>query len=146
MSNSTTSEEAKDKADQVNKEKGKWEEPFSIENVACHATLLPNGKILCWSRRSNPMSPIASMNEQRTNAFLIDLKAEGGPKCNYTGNQPQSFGFGPSISKDSNISLFCSGHCLMADGNLFVVGGHLTDSHGQNQACIYDYDKDLWTT
>jgi galactose oxidase len=140
---------------------GRWEESFSISNVACHATLLPNGKILCWSRRSDPMadpkSPTGSMNEQRTNAFLIDLKAKGGPKCSFTRNQPQAF-----VSKDreltreanspqapdnptfSNVSIFCSGHCLMADGNLFVVGGHVEDSKGQQQACIYDYDKDLW--
>jgi galactose oxidase len=140
---------------------GRWEESFSISNVACHATLLPNGKILCWSRRSDPMadpkSPTGSMNEQRTNAFLIDLKGKGGPKCSFTRNQPQAF-----ISKDreltreannpqapdnstfSNVSIFCSGHCLMADGNLFVVGGHVEDSKGQQQACIYDYDKDLW--
>ncbi|TLD09665.1 galactose oxidase precursor [Venturia nashicola] len=145
MPNTKNSEHAQKEVDLLAKQKGKWEEPFSIENVACHATLLPNGKILCWSRRSNPMSPIADMNEQRTNAFLIDLEAESGPRCTYTGNQPQSFGSGPSASNDSNISLFCSGHCLLSDGNVFVVGGHIRDGVGQDQACVYDYGKDLWS-
>lgn len=141
----TSSNETKKTADQLAKQKGKWEEPFSIGNVACHATLLPNSKILCWSRRSNPMSPIADMNEQRTNAFLVDLKAKGGPQCTYTGNQPRSFSLGPSASKDSNISLFCSGHCLLSDGKVFVVGGHIRDGVGQDQACVYDYAQDLWS-
>jgi galactose oxidase len=139
------------------KQVGKWGESFNISNVACHATLLPNGKVLCWSRRSDPMSTTASMDEQRTNAFLIDLKADGGPKCTYTRNQPQAFVSkdleatteanntpGPKVPTFSNISIFCSGHCLMWDGKLFVVGGHIKDGSGQQQACVYDYDKDLW--
>jgi galactose oxidase len=139
------------------KQIGKWGESFNISNVACHATLLPNGKVLCWSRRSDPMSPTASMDEQRTNAFLIDLKAQGGPKCTFTRNQPQAFVSkdleatteakntpGPKVPTFSNISIFCSGHCLMSDGNLFVVGGHIQDGQGQQQACVYDYKNDLW--
>ncbi|KAM0722100.1 hypothetical protein Q7P37_001541 [Cladosporium fusiforme] len=165
MSNNATATSPKKQAEDFSDTKkfGKWEEPFSIENVACHATLLPNSKILCWSRRSNPMSPTDSMNEQKTNAFLIDWKAKGtmdpdpnkaDPRCKYTGNQPQSFGFVPSPPKppktlpdprESDISLFCSGHCLLPDGNLFVVGGHKTDSHGIQQACIYDWKTDRWS-
>lgn len=85
------------------------------------------------------MSPTADMNEQRTNAFLIDVKAKGGAKCEYTGNQPQSLGYVPKDAKDSReskINIFCSGHCLLPDGNLFVVGGHVKDVEGLQQACV----------
>lgn len=134
------------------KQVGKWEKSFPIENVACHATLLPNRKILCWSRRSDPMSPTADMNEHKTNAFLINLRSKndkGELKCEYTGNQPQSLDFkSPSPTKpdprESDISLFCSGHCLLPDGNLFVVGGHISDGRGLKHACIYDWTKDRW--
>lgn len=94
------------------------------------------------------MSPTADMNEQRTNAFLIDVKAKDGAKCEYTGNQPQSLGYVPKDAKDSresNINIFCSGHCLLPDGNLFVVGGHVKDVEGLQQACVYDWQKNIWS-
>lgn len=137
------------KRDEDAKKFGRWEGPFSIENVACHATLLPNKKVVCWSRRSNPMSPTTSMDEQRTNAFLIDVSDTRNPSCSYTKNQPlSSSDNGQSVitPKNGPISLFCSGHCLQPDGNLFVVGGHIQDGKGLQSACVYDYDKDLWTT
>ncbi|OQV02836.1 hypothetical protein CLAIMM_07961 [Cladophialophora immunda] len=37
------------------------------------------------------------------------------------------------------VNLFCSGHCFLPDGNLLVAGGHIEDSLGLNQACVYDY-------
>jgi len=129
-----------------NRKIGKWEAPFTIDNVACHATLLPNGKILWWSRCSNPMSASKDdMNEQRTNAFTIDMSAQGGPKCTPTANQPKSSNFDSNVAKNSSISLFCSGHCLQPDGTLFVVGGHIRCGIGLRQACVYDYKQDLWT-
>ena len=38
----------------------------------------------------------------------------------------------------TNANLFCSGHAFLPDGRLLVAGGHLADSHGLNQATIYD--------
>ncbi|KAJ9606813.1 hypothetical protein H2200_008823 [Cladophialophora chaetospira] len=132
------------KPDDDAKKFGKWEAPFSIENVAVHATLLHTGEILCWSRRSNPMSTIDSMDEQKTNAFLIDLSKN--PKCRYTGNQPQDLQT-PKEVKESNVSIFCSGHCLQPDGSLFVVGGHIKDAQGARLTNVYKPGKDggIWT-
>ena len=44
-----------------------------------------------------------------------------------------------------NANLFCSGHAFLPDGNLLVAGGHLADSHGLNQATIYDSATNTWT-
>jgi hypothetical protein len=45
----------------------------------------------------------------------------------------------------TNANLFCSGHAFLPDGRLLVAGGHLADSHGLNQATIYDPAADTWT-
>ena len=58
---------------------GLWEPPFPIENCAVHATLLPDKKILCWGRRSNPMSMInETMSEHKTLPFLLDVESHAG--------------------------------------------------------------------
>jgi len=45
----------------------------------------------------------------------------------------------------TNANLFCSGHAFLPDGRLLVTGGHLADSHGLNQATIYDPAASTWT-
>jgi hypothetical protein len=43
------------------------------------------------------------------------------------------------------FDLFCSGHALLADGRLFVAGGHVADNVGLADAAIYDPFADAWT-
>jgi hypothetical protein len=45
----------------------------------------------------------------------------------------------------TKINLFCSGHAFLPDGRLLVVGGHVTDGDGLDQACVYDYHTNTWT-
>ncbi|KAK4547542.1 hypothetical protein LTR36_000499 [Oleoguttula mirabilis] len=130
---------------------GQWDDPFTINNVACHATLLPTGKILCWGRRTNPMSVDDTMNEQKTSAFLINMEGPSRfdvkgvfPTCTPTKNQPQLLGTKAEVT-ESNVNIFCSGHCLQPDGNLFVVGGHFKDGWGMQYACVYNTKDDKWT-
>jgi galactose oxidase len=44
-----------------------------------------------------------------------------------------------NLDGQKTVNLFCSGHCFLPDGNLLVTGGHIEDSLGLNQACVYDY-------
>ena len=128
-----------------NKKLGKWEDTFSIDNVACHATLLHTGDILCWSRRSNPMSTISGLNEPKTTAWLLEIKGKFDvqkdqidnlfPTCKYPNNVLQLPGTA-SDKKESNVNIFCSGHYLQSDGSLFVAGGHISDGEGAQQACV----------
>ena len=114
-------------------EKGRWTELFGLSNVAVHATLLPTGKVLYWGRRSNPKGTLIadmpkSLDEPSTKAFLWDpLTRMSEP----TANEP--FGI---IGEE--VNLFCSGHCILPNGKVLVVGGHIQDTIGRNQACTYD--------
>jgi galactose oxidase len=127
---------------QIPKRSGSWEAPFPIDNVAVHATLLPNGLILCWGRRTDPMSMIeATMDEQKTASFLLDPHSK---VCRRTKNRPTRPGTPASSTKEVDVSLFCSGHCHLPDGNVFVVGGHIKDGFGAKQTFVYDWRNDDW--
>jgi hypothetical protein len=115
---------------------GQWSEPFSLGNVAVHAHLLPNGKVLYWGRRKEAGSTVFStLNEHECFPFVWDPATNTSKP---TGNRP-------TLADGTSVNLFCSGHTFLADGRLMVIGGHLFDSQGVNQACIYDSETDHWT-
>ncbi|KAK5721993.1 hypothetical protein LTR17_014497 [Elasticomyces elasticus] len=122
------------------KKVGEWQKSFPIDNVAVHASLLPTGEVLCWGRRTNPMSVISStMDEHKTVPFLVDTKNK---TCVYTRDRPTQL---DNAGNSVDVNIFCSGHCFQPNGNLFVVGGHLQDGFGAQQACVYDPFRDKWT-
>ncbi len=41
-------------------------------------------------------------------------------------------------------NLFCSGHTLLADGRVFVAGGHITDNHGLPNTTLFDPVHNTW--
>lgn len=43
-------------------------------------------------------------------------------------------------------NLFCAGHAMTATGQLFVAGGHISDSHGLPDANSYNPKTSTWTT
>jgi hypothetical protein len=113
-----------------------WSEPFPLKNVAIHAHLLPTGKILYWGRRKEFGSvQFDTLNDHACQTYILDPDTG---QSRETANQP--------VLKDgSTVNLFCSGHTFLPDGRLMVVGGHLFDSQGVNQSCIYDPATDHWT-
>jgi galactose oxidase len=113
---------------------GKWETLFPLPNVAAHASLVPKGdKIVFWGRRANPKSrDPKSMNETETSAFLFDIKSR------LSDSLP-----GPGVL--DKVNLFCSGHCWQPDGTLIVVGGHIKDGVGSDQACVFNPESKKWT-
>jgi galactose oxidase len=124
------------------KKVGSWEAPFPIDNVAVHATLLPNGLILCWGRRSDPMSmDEATMNEQKTVPFLLDPQSK---VCKRTKRRPTRPGTPANPTKEVDVNIFCSGHCHLPDGNVFIVGGHIVDGDGAKLTFVYDWRNDDW--
>ena len=44
----------------------------------------------------------------------------------------------------ADYNLFCSGLTLLADGKLFVGGGHIGNNVGSNHSSIYDPQADTW--
>jgi galactose oxidase len=117
---------------------GQWSDPFPLKNVAIHAHLLPTDKILYWGRRKEFGSvQFDTLNDHACQTYILDPDTG---QSRETANQP--------VLKDgSTVNLFCSGHTFLSDGRLMVVGGHLFDSQGVNQSCIYDPDPaiDRWT-
>ena len=126
---------------------GEWGPVFNLPNVGIHAHMLPNGLVLMWGRRDDPgqslnvVPPLAIHNHgpdaqpARCTPFLWN-PANG--TVRNTGNKP-------TLSDGSAANLFCSGHAFLPDGRLLVVGGHLADSRGLNQTCVYDPVTDRWT-
>jgi hypothetical protein len=110
--------------------KGQWSAPFAWPNVAIHAHVLPNGKILFWGRRewgANNM-PLEGLDPHDCTPRLWD------PATNTFTTLPKP-----------GFNLFCSGHTFLADGRLLVVGGHISDSHGEPHATIFDPNQNSWT-
>ncbi|KAI4212441.1 MAG: hypothetical protein LQ351_004874 [Letrouitia transgressa] len=132
---------------------GQWSPTFDLKNVAVHAHLLPNGKVLYWGRRSNPKSPYASsMSEHVTEPWVLDpatriSEPTKGEFTNngYKRNQPKLYDGKMDDKLGEDVNLFCSGHTFQPDGTLLVAGGHIRDGWGVNQACVYDYRSDTWT-
>jgi Domain of unknown function (DUF1929)/Bacterial Ig-like domain (group 2) len=51
---------------------------------------------------------------------------------------------GKFTAEPSPSLLFCAGHEFLADGRLFVVGGHITNNHGLPNANIFDPASAAW--
>ena len=117
--------------------KGEWGQKFDLPNVPVHASLLPTGKVLYWGRRLQPgdANP-ESMKEKATHAFLLDVATK----------QSTPTKSSPTLTTGNSVNLFCSGHAFQPDGKLLIVGGHLEDGHGVNQACTYDPFHDTWSS
>ncbi|KAF3013026.1 hypothetical protein E8E14_008981 [Neopestalotiopsis sp. 37M] len=115
---------------------------------------LSSSAVLHWGRRKNPKEDprknkeVNNLDEHETKSFLWTPPGDGFQPDDKQGdaikdeNQPTFFN--PQTKKQETVNLFCSGHCLMPDGNLLVTGGHLEDGLGVNQACIFDRNKEKW--
>lgn len=109
---------------------GRWRSRFSLPNVAIHTNVLPNGRVLMWGRRDRPTD---SPNVHVCTPFVWD------PTTGALATTPQ-----PKLADGTTVNLFCAGHTFLPDGRLLVVGGHLQDGEGVNQAAIYDPAAKTW--
>jgi galactose oxidase len=117
--------------DSVRAHPGRWDPVFELPNVAIHTHVLPNGKVLFWGRRDQPTG---SMHEHECTPYIWD------PRTGKLTPTPQ-----PKRADGTKVNLFCSGHAFLPDGRLLVVGGHVSDGDGLDQACVYDYRTNTWT-
>jgi galactose oxidase len=111
--------------------KGRWDPVFPLPDVAIHTSVLPDGRVLMWGRRPNPGD---SLDVHESRPFVWD------PVSGATVATPQ-----PTRQNGTKVNLFCSGHAFLPDGRLLVVGGHLVDGDGLDQAAIYDWRGNTWT-
>ncbi|KAK1757023.1 hypothetical protein QBC47DRAFT_359500 [Echria macrotheca] len=130
--------------------KGRWSGLFELQNVAVHVSLLPNGKVLYWGRRTkekgkaleepreaeegadnDPKKDQGNMNQHATQAFLWDPAHP--EQVQETDNQPYDL-------NGDTVNLFCSGHTFLADGTLLIAGGHIKDTWGTTTTTVYDFE------
>ena len=97
---------------------GQWSGPFAWPLVAVHMNLLPTGQVLTWSDYTDGDG--AQLFDPASNAF-----------------SPVPF---------STANLFCSGHALLADGRVFVAGGHTATHFGITNATIFDPASHGWSS
>jgi Concanavalin A-like lectin/glucanases superfamily/Domain of unknown function (DUF1929)/Bacterial Ig domain len=95
---------------------GLWSAPSAWPLVAVHANLLPTGDVLAWDGANQ--GGAAFIWRPSTNSFT---------------------------SKNPPDNIFCAGHCLLPDGRLLVVGGHIAAFVGIPDANIFDPVAARWT-
>jgi galactose oxidase len=127
--------------------RGQWGDPFTLLNVGIHAHVLPNGLVLMWGRRDNPQQ---SLDTDPASALAPGLPPAPPATCTpflwNPANGAMTLTPQPTLNDGTtNANLFCAGHAFLPDGRLLVAGGHLADSHGLNQATIYDPAASTWT-
>ena len=89
---------------------GQWGPVMQWPLVAVHANLLSNGQVLVWDGFE------AGPNSER----LFD---------------PNTLALTP---RPYARNLFCSGYAQLADGKLFIAGGHVTVNNGLKDATLWD--------
>jgi hypothetical protein len=90
---------------------------MSWPRMAVHAHFLPTGKVLYWGPFGAGYYP--EFWDPLTNASTAATRPEANP--------------------------FCSGHSFLANGQLFVAGGHIDTWVGLPNAYIYNPLNDAWT-
>lgn len=89
---------------------GQWTSVQTWPTRAVHTTLLPDGRVFFVSYYTESLQP-----------HIWD---------------PASNTFSPTAA--SSYALFCAGHTLMADGRIFIAGGHIADYTGYPHVAIYN--------
>src|SRR5262249_18523962 len=111
--------------------KGKWDAPFDLHNVGIHVHVLPDGKVLFWSRREKNQG----LDEQDC------VPRVWNPATGKVDQLPGPLTNDPNPGK---YNLFCSGHTFLPDGRLLAVGGHHADSKGLPHASLFDPAAGKW--
>jgi hypothetical protein len=103
---------------------GQWTPLNAMPYVPVHVHTLPTGRAMIWG----------------------GVEVAGG--AGDTGDDPRSWD--PATQSVTTLgkagfNLLCAGHAYLADGSLFVAGGHVSSSVGLKQAAKYQPFSNTWT-
>jgi hypothetical protein len=96
---------------------GQWTTLTTLPFFTVHTHLLPTGNVMIW--------PIAG-------------SLAGDPRLWNPADESVT-----TLAKPG-FDLFCAGHAFLADGRLFVAGGHIADNVGQPKASLYNPFSNTW--
>ncbi len=96
---------------------GQWSAVSTWPYRPIHAVLLPSNKVLFWDSYNHADFP----QLYSVSAGTVSPAAQAG------------------------YNIFCTGFSLLADGRLFVAGGHIANDVGLATASIYDGTANTWT-
>ena len=103
---------------------GRWSRVPDLPFFPVHTHVLPTGKVMIWPGDISGEPPGVSGNDPR----LWD---------------PATAAVSPLTPPGYDV--FCSGHAFLADGRLFVAGGHIQNDVGLPSATTYDPINNAWT-
>jgi hypothetical protein len=89
---------------------GQWSAVANWPTRAVHASLLPDGRVFFVSYYAESLHP--NLWDPVSNTF--------------------------TATASSSYALFCAGHTTLADGRVFIAGGHIADYTGYAHAVIFD--------
>ena len=98
---------------------GQWTTLTQLPFFPVHDHLLPTGKVMIWPGDAGISGNDPRLWDPATQAVTTL------PKPGY--------------------DLFCTGHAFLADGRLFVAGGHIQNGVGLSKASLYDPFANTWT-
>jgi len=96
---------------------GQWAGPFSWPLVSIHSMLMPNGKVLLY--------------DDHTTSAGVQV---WDPVSDTLTSRPYNAD-----------NLFCSGHTMLSDGRVLVIGGHLGAYVGIPDTTIFDPVPETWS-
>lgn len=97
---------------------GQWSAVANWPTRAVHAILLPDGRVFFVSYYAESLHP--NIWDPVSNTF--------------------------TATASSSYALFCAGHTTLADGRVFIAGGHIADYTGYAHAVIFDPATNGFTT
>jgi hypothetical protein len=97
---------------------GQWSAVANWPTRAVHATLLPDGRVFFVSYYAESLHP--NIWDPVSNTF--------------------------TATASSSYALFCAGHTTLADGRVFIAGGHIADYTGYPHAVIFNPATNGFTT
>ena len=100
---------------------GQWSLVTPLPYFPVHTHMLPTGKVMIWQ----------------------GLDESGAGRAGGDAWDPANQSV--SILSKPDYDIFCSGHSFLADGTLFVAGGHISDFVGLSRASIYNPFTNAWS-